>query len=225
MFPASIILKSISFLQVKNIDGQDKDDVDTPITQEHINHARLCNALTTVCSNALREILLTNVPTPHTDIYMAILANKAKLNRLNKDQVQLVFPDPQGFFTGNVEEFDISLLYAIIRNVSSVPAPSNGWGKPPTDNPRDTTLGASVERIRTYRNHISGHSVDGKINHQEFEDYWVKIDEVLREIEIVIGNHGYLEDLEKRKNQAITPHEARELQKKFQEYKKQTEGK
>ncbi|KAL3887960.1 hypothetical protein ACJMK2_000345, partial [Sinanodonta woodiana] len=211
--------------QVNNIDGQDKDDVDTPITQEHINHARLCNALTTVCSSALREILLNNVPQPHTDIYQTILANEAKLKKqLNKDQVQLVFPDPLGLTTGKVEEFDISLLYTIIRNVSSVSAPSNGWGKPPNDNPRDTTLGASVERIRIYRNHITGHSVDGKISQQVFEDYWVKIDEVLHEIEIVIGNHGYLEDLEKRKNQAITPHEARELQKTFQEYKKQIEA-
>ncbi|KAL3887953.1 hypothetical protein ACJMK2_000338 [Sinanodonta woodiana] len=211
--------------QVKNIDGQDKYDVDAPITQEHINHARLCNALTTVCSSALREILLTYVPIPYKDIYMAILANKGKLNGLNKDQVKLVFPDPQGLTTGKVEEFDISLLYTIIRNVSSVPTPSSGWGNHQTDNPRDSTLGASVERIRLYRNEISGHSVDGKINQQEFEDYWAEIDEVLREIEIVIGNHGYLEDLEKRKNQAITPHEACELQKTFQEYKKQTEGK
>ncbi|KAL3887758.1 hypothetical protein ACJMK2_000151, partial [Sinanodonta woodiana] len=209
--------QSDPILPLNNTDGQDKDDIDAPITQEHINHARLCNALTTVCSNALREILLTNVPQPHTDIYQTILANEAKLKKqLNKDQVKLVFPDPQGLTTGKVEEFDTSLLYAIIRNVSSVPAPSNGWGKLPNDNPRDTTLGASVERIRIYRNHISGHSVDGKISQQEFEDYWAKIDEVLHEIEIVIGNHGYLEDLEKRKNQAITPHEANE-------YRKQTE--
>ncbi|KAL3887769.1 hypothetical protein ACJMK2_000162 [Sinanodonta woodiana] len=213
-------------LSVNNTDGQDENDVDAPITQEHINHARLCNALTTVCSNALREILTTNVPIPHTDIYKAILANKAKLNKLNKDQVKLVFPDLQGLTTGKVDEFDTTLLYAIIRNVSSVPAPSNGWGKPPNDNnPRDTTLGASVERMRIYRNHISGHSVDGKISQQDFEDYWAEIEEVLRDIVIVIGNHGYLEDLEKRKNQAITPHEAHELQKTFQEYKKQTEGK
>ncbi|KAL3887692.1 hypothetical protein ACJMK2_000086 [Sinanodonta woodiana] len=210
--------QSDPILPLNNTDGQDKDDIDAPITQEHINHARLCNALTTVCSNALREILLTNVPQPHTDIYQTILANEAKLKKqLNKDQVKLVFPDPQGLTTGKVEEFDTSLLYAIIRNVSSVPAPSNGWGKLPNDNPRDTTLGASVERIRIYRNHISGHSVDGKISQQEFEDYWAKIDEVLHEIEIVIGNHGYLEDLEKRKNQAITPHEANE-------YRKQTEA-
>ncbi|KAL3887700.1 hypothetical protein ACJMK2_000094, partial [Sinanodonta woodiana] len=218
--------ESDPLLPVNNTDGQDEDDVDAPITQEHINHARLCNALTTVCSNAMREILLINVPLPHTDIYKAILANEARLKKqLNKDQVKLVFPDPQGLTTGKVEEFDTSLLYAIIRNVSSVPAPSNGWGKPPNDNPRDTTLGACVERIRIYRNHISGHSVDGKISQQEFEDYWAKIDEVLRDIEIVIGNHGYLEDLKKRTNQAITPHEARELQKTFQEYRKQTEGK
>ncbi|KAK3584518.1 hypothetical protein CHS0354_039251 [Potamilus streckersoni] len=190
--------------------GQGRYDADAPITQEQINHARLCNALTTVCASALRNILLTNVPAPHTAIYQAILANKANLKRLNKDQYQLVFPDPQGLSTGKVEEFDISLLYTIIRNGSSVPAPSNGWANPPADNSKETHLGASVERIRLYRNSISGHSVDGEIGKQEFEDYWAKIDEVLHDIEMLLGNHGYLEDLEKRKDQVITPHEARE---------------
>ncbi|KAL3878070.1 hypothetical protein ACJMK2_035703 [Sinanodonta woodiana] len=226
MIESNKFLKFWFDVLVKNIDSQDKDDAGAPITQEHVNHARLYYALTTGCSRALRDILLTNVPMPYKDIYNAILANKARLKKLlNKDQVKLVFPDPQGLTTGKVEEFDTSLLYTMIRNVSSVPAPLYGWGKPQNDNnPRDTTLGASVERIQIYRKHISGHFVDGKISRQEFVDYWAKIDEVLREIENVIGNHGYLEDLEKIKNQAITPHEARELQKTFQEYKKQTEG-
>ncbi|KAL3888025.1 hypothetical protein ACJMK2_000408 [Sinanodonta woodiana] len=194
--------------QDNNTDGQDEVDGDAPITQEHINHARLCNALTTVCSSALRKILLINVPKPHTDIYQTILANEAKLKKqLNKDHVKLVFPDPQGLTTGKVEEFDTSLLYAIIRNISSITAPSTKWGKPPVDRPRDTTLGANVERIRLYQNKIAAN-----------------IQDVLCDMESVIGNHGHLKDLEKLKNQVITTHEARELQKKFLEYKREIDA-
>ncbi|KAL3889245.1 hypothetical protein ACJMK2_001626 [Sinanodonta woodiana] len=118
-----------------------------------MNYARLCVALITVCGHALRRILLTNFQVPYADIYQVILANRQKLTMrpgrplLNNDQIMLLFPDPLGNRVGTVDQFDISLLYILIRNVSSVPAPVTGWSKDPCDQPRDTSLGASVERI------------------------------------------------------------------------------
>ncbi|KAK3594832.1 hypothetical protein CHS0354_002883 [Potamilus streckersoni] len=209
---------------------------DYPITQEHINHFRLCNALTTVCADALRVILLTQFPAQHKNICQALLASQTILTKggtkvgkkqkalLNQDQSQRVFPDPKGRYIGAVEQYDITLLYTLIRNVSSVSPPTPGWGSPPTDNPMDTTLGASVERIRLYRNSISGHSADGKISQQQFEDYWNLIGNVLCDIETIIGDHGYQEELEKRRTQVIIPHEAREKRKKIIEYIKGRQG-
>ncbi|KAL3888515.1 hypothetical protein ACJMK2_000881, partial [Sinanodonta woodiana] len=182
-------------------------DPDAPITHEHMNHARLCVVLVTVCGNAMREILSTQFPSPHTDIYQAILANKVMLtcrkgrHILNADQIQLVFPDPQGKTTGKVYQFDISLLYILIRNISSVPAPVTGWGKEPQDQPRDNSIGASVERIRSYRNHIIGHSMDGTMIQRDFDDYWNKIDSVLDDIEVKLGKEGYRAQLKKQKTQ------------------------
>ncbi|KAL3889238.1 hypothetical protein ACJMK2_001585, partial [Sinanodonta woodiana] len=191
------------------------DDPDAPITHEHMNHARLCVAIVTVCGKAMRKVLSTQVPSPHTYIYQAILANKGKLTSrkerrplLNRDQTHLVFPDPQGMTTGKVELFDLSLLYTLIRNISTVPAPVTGWGKDPNDQPRDNTLGASVERIRSYRNQIIGHSEDGKISQQDFDNYWSKIDNVLNDIEDKLGRQGYRAQLEKLKKQVITIYEA-----------------
>ncbi|KAL3888409.1 hypothetical protein ACJMK2_000777 [Sinanodonta woodiana] len=189
-------------------------DPDAPITREHINHNRLCVALVTVCGNALKEVLSTHVPAPHTDIHQAILANKSKLTSrqgrplLNLDQTQLVFPDPQGKTTGKVDQFDLSLLYTLIRNISTVSAPGRGWGNYPKDQPRDNSLGASVERIRLYRNHIIGHSMDGKISQQDFDDYWKIIDAVLDDIELKLGRQGYREQLEKQRTQVISIYEA-----------------
>ncbi|KAL3889745.1 hypothetical protein ACJMK2_002074, partial [Sinanodonta woodiana] len=191
------------------------DDPDAPITREHMNHARLCVAIVTVCGNAMRDVLSTQVPSPHTDIHQAILANKGKLTSrqgrkplLNHDQTQLVYPDPQGMTTGKVDQLDLSLLYILIRNISTVPAPVTGWGKDPQDQPRDNSLGACVERIRSYRNHIIGHSEDGKINQQDFDDYWNKIDNVLNDIEDKLGRQGYRAQLEKQKKQVISVYEA-----------------
>ncbi|KAL3889224.1 hypothetical protein ACJMK2_001571, partial [Sinanodonta woodiana] len=189
-------------------------DPDAPITREHMNHARLCVAIVTVCGNAMRDVLSTQVPSQHTDIHQAILANKGKLTSrqgrplLNCDQTHLVFPDPQGMTTGKVDQFDLSLLYTLIRNISTVPAPVRGWGNEPNDQPRENTLGANVERIRLYRNHIIGHSMDGKISQHDFDDYWNKIDAVLGDIEQALGRQGYRAQLEKQKTQVISIYEA-----------------
>ncbi|KAL3889427.1 hypothetical protein ACJMK2_001771, partial [Sinanodonta woodiana] len=189
-------------------------DPDAPITQEHMNHARLCVALATVFGNALRDILLTYFSVQYKDIYQVILANEVKLTKgrgrplLNPDQSQLVFPDPTRQTTGTVDQFDLSLLYILIRNISTVPAPVTGWGCDPLDQPRDVSLGASVERIRYFRNHISGHSPDGKISQQDLKDYWTKFDAVLHDIELIMGGKVYSQQFEKQKEHVISIYEA-----------------
>ncbi|KAL3889689.1 hypothetical protein ACJMK2_002018 [Sinanodonta woodiana] len=195
-------------------------DSDAPIMPEHINQARLYVALATVCTNALREILLTHVPEPHTNIYQAIQAKKADLTKrtqarrgqwqnslLLPDQCQVVFPDPFGRYVASVDQFDISVLYILIRHVSTVSASVMGWGIDPIEKLfRDKCLGANVERIRLYRNQI-GHSMDGKISQQEFDDYWNKIDAVLDDIEVKLGSQGFRAQLEKQRIQVISVYE------------------
>ncbi|KAK3586272.1 hypothetical protein CHS0354_022599 [Potamilus streckersoni] len=197
-------------------------DSDAPIMPEHMNHARLCVALVTVCGNALRDILLSHVPAPHKNIYQAIQANKANLANktqtrrgqwqnaiLIPDQCQVVFPDPFGRYVASVDQFDICLLYILIRNVSTVPASLMDWGIDPIEQPqRDRSLGASVERIRSYRNQIIGHSMDGKIGQQDFNDYWNKLDAVLDDIEHALGRQGYRAQLEKQRQHVISVYEA-----------------
>ncbi|KAL3889492.1 hypothetical protein ACJMK2_001832, partial [Sinanodonta woodiana] len=185
---------------------------DAPITPEHMYHARLSVTLVTVCGNAMREVLRTQVPASCIDIYQAILANKGKLTGrfgrplLNLNQINLVFP--QGKKMGTLDQFDISLLYILIRNVSAVQTPKTGWGNDPQDQPRDTSLGASVERIRSFRNQVTGHSADGKISKQEFEDYWKKFKAVIQDIENVIGGQMCSQELERQKRQVISIYEA-----------------
>ncbi|KAL3889746.1 hypothetical protein ACJMK2_002075, partial [Sinanodonta woodiana] len=194
--------------------SDDGHDQDAPITPEHMNYARLCVALITVCGNALRRILLTNFPVPYADIYQVILVNRQKLTMrpgrplLNNDQIMLLFPDPFGNRVGRVDQFDISLLYILIRNVSTVPASVTGWSKDPCDQPRDTSLGASVERIRSFRNHISGHSADGRISRQGLEDYWCKFEDVICDIEAELGEQVCSQELEKQRRQVISIYEA-----------------
>ena len=187
---------------------------EAPITQDHLNHARVCNALVTVCAEGLRDILLSQIPPGYPDFYQLLLARKPALTAMRQfrqEQIDIMFPDPSGRYTGTVDQFDITLLYALIRNISSVPAPVTGWGKPPVDNPRDTSLGAAAERIRICRNCVSGHSMDGRLDDQTFEHYWRDICLLMDDIEQSLGVRGYQDALKKRKDQVLSPNEAQSL--------------
>ena len=126
------------------------------------------------------------------------------MRQFRQEQIGILYPDPHNRYTGTVDQFDITLLYALIRNVSAVVPPGTGWGQPPDDNPRDISLGASVERIRLLRNTVVGHSVDYKVDEQSFENTWDAIAQTTDDIENVIGDKGYKTALRERKNQTFT---------------------
>ena len=209
--------------QVENLleqAGSEKCLADSPITQEHLNHARVCNALVTVCADGLRDILSSQIPPGYPDVHQLLLARKPALTTMKQfrqEQLNVLFPDPHGRYTATVDQFDITLLYALIRNVSAVPAPVTGWGKPPIENPRDTSLGANVERIRICRNNVSGHSMDGRLEDQAFEDHWKCICLIMGDIENILGEKGYKDALEKRKDQVLSPKEATTLKTMFKQ--------
>ncbi|KAL3889079.1 hypothetical protein ACJMK2_001435, partial [Sinanodonta woodiana] len=202
--PSQVLPEDGSVAPFQMFVADEGHDSDAPIIPEHMNHARLYVALVTVCTNALRDILLLRVPSPYTSIYKAIRAKKADLTKktqtkrgqwliplLNSSQCQVVFPDPFGRYVASVDQFDISLLYILIRHVSTVSASLMGWGNDPIEQPfRDRSLGASVKRIRLYRND-NGHSMDGKLTQKEFNEYWSKIDAVLDDTEVKLGRQGY----------------------------------
>ena len=191
---------------------------DSPITQGHLNHARVCNALVTVCAEGLRDILLSQIPPPYAGFYQLLLARKPVLTAMRnvrQEQIGIMFPDSRGRYTGTVDQFDITLLYTLIRNISSVAAPMTGWGNPPTDHPRDTSLGASTERIRMCRNCVSGHSMDGRLDDQAFEHYWKEICSIMDDIEQSLGEKGYQDALKNRKYQILSPAEAQSLRSVF----------
>ena len=191
---------------------------DAPITQGHLNHARVCNALVTVCAEGLRDILLSQIPPSYPNFYQLLLASKptiTAMRNIRQEQIGIMFPDPRGRYTGTVDQFDITLLYTLIRNISSVPAPATGWGKPPADHPRDTSLGAATERIRICRNCVSGHSMDGRLDDQAFEHYWKEICSIMDDIEQSLGKKGYRDALKNRKHQILSPADAKSLRSVF----------
>ena len=101
--------------------------------------------------------------------------------------------------------------------MSAVPAPVTGWSKPPIDKPCDTSLGATVQRIRICHNCVNEHSMDGRLDDQAFENYWKDICLIMADTENILGDKGYKDALEKRKDQVLSPKEAQSLKMMFKD--------
>lgn len=96
-------------------------------------------------------------------------------NKLRPDQLKLCyFPPP---LLPNYRNFDVTLLYTLIRNLSSGLEPTRGWGNDP--DPKDTKIGDDIERLRLFRNKNFAHLNSATIPDDTFEDLWRTLKAVL----------------------------------------------
>lgn len=73
------------------------------------------------------------------------------------------------------EDFDVTLMICILRNLNFVQPPPNGWDKlPPVG---DNSLGANLTRIKEHRNTFC-HSSKTKINDKKFQKLWSSLTHV-----------------------------------------------
>ncbi|CAG2243021.1 unnamed protein product [Mytilus edulis] len=70
---------------------------------------------------------------------------------------------------------DITLIYKLLRQLSLISPPTNGWGNKPEKT--DMKLADDVERIRRYRNHLA-HRCNTNIGKDEFDDYFDKFRDI-----------------------------------------------
>lgn len=66
--------------------------------------------------------------------------------------------------------FDVSLLYTLIRNLCSLPSPTQGWGKEPKST--DTQISYDIKRVRLFRNNYYAHAESAGISDAVFKDIW-----------------------------------------------------
>lgn len=149
-------------------------------TRGTTNLARVARMILGPCTDILCALLRKEV-TPSALIHnvKTFIANHSKHKPcpINKDQQKLVCG-------GNYSEFDITLLYTLLRNVSTFPPPSNDWGKDPDKN--DRSVSANIERIRLERNQY-GHSSDTSLTDTVFNEKCQNIFTIIQEIEGYLG--------------------------------------
>jgi hypothetical protein len=155
-------------------------------TPETTNYARLCRLVVDVGTEVLRHLVITQL-TP-VQLGADIVTNRHILRPiLNPDQRQRLYGP--GTNPG-VSQFDISLLYILIRNLCPrIGPPTYGWGKPPPPvvPGQPVPLADEVERIRTSRNTIYGHVTRTAVSTADFGLYWADIDAVLARLDRLWG--------------------------------------
>jgi hypothetical protein len=85
---------------------------------------------------------------------------------------------------------DISLLYILLRNITSIPPHNNGWGFDP--DPNDRSLSANIERVRVIRNRC-GHSIDPSLSQAEFFSIWSQMRSTMVDLDSFLMNGNQYE--------------------------------
>ena len=158
----------------------DPDDV-LRSTDGKANFQRLARLLISGGTTLLRQIFDLIHPPSN---FPAVLNNpvtqkQLKAAKLTKPQWDCLYPYPGGY--GKSVDFDVTLLFRLLRTICNLSPPPTGWDVLPASS--DVSLTADLARIKYYRNSIFGHVnqcmeiPDGKflILWQEIGDALVRI--------------------------------------------------
>ena len=110
-----------------------------------------------------------------TRIY-SILTNLWYGSILNGSQWDKLFPS-RGRRPPNSKNFDITLLFILLRNICPLHPPLSGWDRMPPKS--DTSFEANLARIKYYRNELYGHVTTTGIQTSVFDVKWQEVSSVL----------------------------------------------
>ncbi len=141
------------------------------------NYSRVCQLLVDKGGDTLRGAL--HAKHPPSTLAAALNANRKTLQRLRygvikASQWKLLFPASGRPDSNN---FDITLLTILLRNICGLPSPAAGWNvMPPTS---DTSTSANIARIKIFRNEVYGHTPSAQLDDTAFETFWQDISKPL----------------------------------------------
>ena len=157
-----------------------------PSSKETTNYARLCRLLVDGGTKALRYSFdkfhspanLFNVLKAGSTEHLTLQALRKK-RIINATQWGKLYPFPPSSVTS--EDFDITLLMVLLRNICGLPAPATGWDSlPPTS---DTSVEANIARVKHNRNSVYGHASQASVDDPTFNSLWQDISSAL----VVLG--------------------------------------
>ncbi|XP_052069151.1 interferon-induced helicase C domain-containing protein 1-like [Mytilus californianus] len=147
------------------------------------HYARLGHASQLLIPNMLKEVLDHFIP-PNT-IYKTV----SKCNKLNNRLKPGEWAKIRDAATKGYSEFDISLIYTILRNLYPNIQPSSGWNHPNDPMPHEVSLGDDMERCRRSRNHIL-HRGNTTVTDTEIDDIFTDFKLIAERLEVLLGKQN-----------------------------------
>lgn len=156
-------------------------------TRKTTNRARLERIIFGPCRDVLCALLKKEIDP--SDLSLRVnnfISNlKRKKSPFTSEQKSLILG-------GNYTDFDITLLYTLLRNICSVPPPhTHQWGSEP--NPGDRSVSANIERIRLVRNQ-HGHNSEISLSDTDFNTKWQHVYDTVKELEQYLGTGCVYQD-------------------------------
>ena len=145
------------------------------------NFQRLARLLISGGTVLLREVFDVKCPPSNLP---ATLQNPAtekllKAAKLTKPQWDCLYPSAGTY--GKSTDFDITLLFRLLRTICGLTPPVTGWDTLPAST--DDSLEADLARIKYYRNSMYGHVTENmEISDDEFSRLWKEISEALARV-------------------------------------------
>ena len=146
---------------------------------EKTNGAKLSRLIIDGGRLALQK-LFDSIPPPDTlhmffNKHYVTLQGLQRRRILNTKQWELLFP-PTGA-PPNSSNFDITLLFVLLRNVCGLYPPATGWDTKPLE--ADKSREANLARIKWFRNELYGHVTTTGIDVHLFNKYWTEVSDTL----------------------------------------------
>lgn len=171
------------------------------LTKREQNFIRFVNICQDVLKLPLVDILAS-------EIQPADLCNKIKVsglllngeNKLASMQLKICYLSPPAIPDYN--NFDVNLLYTLIRNLCPSLEPTKGWGNDPADT--DIQIGDDIERLMLWRSNNVLHSSSG-ISDSYFKIILKELKSLLQRIQSHMTSKGYNVNYEKKLELRVEP--------------------
>lgn len=156
-------------------------------TDGKANFQRLARLLISGGTALFREIFDNIYPPSNLPLVLSNPATQKQLKaaKLTKPQWDCLYPYPGGY--GKSVDFDVTLLFRLLRTICNLSPPPMGWDVLPASS--DVSLTADLARIKYYRNSIFGHvNQHMEIPNGKFLILWQEIGDALVRIAGQIGH-------------------------------------
>ena len=164
-------------LKYKMAAAPDPDEV-LRSTRGKENFQRISRLLISGGTALLREIFDLICPPSNLPTVLKKPATEKQLKsaKLTKPQWDCLYPSPGVY--GKSADFDVTLLFRLLRTICNLIPPGTGWDALPTST--DHSLAADLARIKYYRNTVYGHvSQSMEITDDEFLSLWQDLSDAL----------------------------------------------